>query len=250
MSKEKRYFMAVQTGKALDILIYGDITSWEWYESDVSSYTLSKLIQESDADQIIVRINSYGGEVAEGLAIYNALRNHPATVKTICDGFACSAASVVFMAGKERMMNEASLLMIHNAWSSASGNAKELRKAAEDLEKISSAAANAYRACMTITNEELEDLLDKESWITPQEALSYGFATGMLTQNVDEQKQQYSARKRVYEQLVSKAGGDAGTGTDGLGYPKETGPSVIQIAVQEPAGFQKLFDKFTKKEGE
>lgn len=242
--------MAVQTEKVLDILIYGDITSWEWFDSDVSSYTLSKLIKESDAEQIIVRINSYGGEVAEGLAIYNALRNHPAAVKTVCDGFACSAASVVFMAGKERLMNEASLLMIHNAWSNASGNAKELRKAAEDLEKISTAAANAYRACMTITNEELENLLDKESWITPQEALSYGFATDVLTQEVDQQKQQYSVRKRVYEQLVSKAEGGADGGTDGLGFPKETGPSVIQTAAQEPAGFKKLFDKFTKKEKE
>ena len=144
-------------------------------------------------------------------------------------------------------MNEASLLMIHNAWSYAGGNAKELRKAADDLEKISAAAANAYRAYMTISNEELEELLDKESWITPQEAVSYGFATGVLIQDVNEQRQQYSVRKRVYEQLVSKAQVPAGGETDGLGNPK---PSGLQAAEQEPAGFKKLFDKFNKKEGE
>ena len=65
-------------------------------------------------------------------------------VTTICDGFACSAASVIFMAGDERIINEASLLMIHNAWTYANGNATELRKAAEALDKITQASVNAY----------------------------------------------------------------------------------------------------------
>ena len=96
--------MAAQDGDTLDILIYGDITSWEQDEKDVSSYNLAQLIGKSNAKEIRVRINSYGGEVAEGLAIYNALKGHPARVTTVCDGFACSAASVVFMAGDERIM--------------------------------------------------------------------------------------------------------------------------------------------------
>lgn len=235
-----RYFMATQNDKVLDVFIYGDITSWEWYESDVSSYTLSKLIQESDADEINVRINSYGGEVAEGLAIYNSLKNHPAKVTTICDGFACSAASVVFMAGDERFMNDASLLMIHNAWTYASGNAKELRKAADDLEKISTAAANAYRAVMTITDEELEELLENESWILPQEALTYGMATQVKVSDTSD-KQQFSARKKIFEQLVSKE----------VKAPVKKEPATNNSGTpQEPTTFEKLFDKFNvKKEG-
>lgn len=235
-----KYFMAVQNENVLDILIYGDITSWEWLDSDISSYTLAKLIQESDAGQINVKINSYGGEVAEGLAIYNALKNHPAKVVTECDGFACSAASVVFMAGDERIMNSASLLMIHNAWTYASGNAKELRKAAEDLDKISTAAANAYRAVMKISEEELNRLLDEETWILPQEAFHYGFATA-LAQDDTFDKQQYSARQKVFCQLVSRKPEDS--------VPKnasgESGPAKEPPA--EPDGFQKLFDTFTKR---
>ena len=205
MAKEaNRYFMAVEENEILDVFIYGDITSWEWLESDISSYTLAKLIQESQASKIRVRINSYGGEVAEGLAIYNALRNHAAKVTTVCDGFACSAASVVFMAGDERIINDASLLMIHNAWSFASGNAKELRKAADDLDKISTAAANAYRAHMTISEEELQELLDNESWILPEEAVQYGFATA-IKDSGEIEKQQYSARSRVYAELTGRA---------------------------------------------
>ena len=102
-------------------------------ESDVYS---QKLRVPQDVEEINVFINSYGGEVAEGLAIYNALRRHKAKVKTYCDGFACSAASVVFMAGDERIMSNASLLMIHNAWMQTAGDPNQLRKDADDLEKI------------------------------------------------------------------------------------------------------------------
>lgn len=164
-----------------EITIYGDITSWPWLESDVSAYLLSKQIEGLEADAIDVYINSYGGEVSEGLAIYSALKRHKAKVHTHCDGFACSAASVVFMAGDVRTMGEASLLMIHNAWSHAQGNAKELRKAAEDLETISTAAANAYRGAVNIGDETLAELLDNETWIAPQDAVSMGFATGVET---------------------------------------------------------------------
>lgn len=175
----KKYYAMETKENAASITIYGDITSWPWIASDVSAYLLSKQIDEIEADEIDVYINSYGGEVSEGLAIYNALKRHKAQVTTHCDGFACSAASVIFMAGDERIMGEASLLMIHNAWTSASGNAEELRKAADDLETISEAAANAYRGKLTIDDAELEELLASETWIPPSEALRMGFATGI-----------------------------------------------------------------------
>jgi ATP-dependent Clp protease protease subunit len=140
----KKYYQLLTENNEANIYIYGDITSWEWLESDVSSYTLSKEIEGLDINTINVYINSYGGEVSEGLAIYNALKRHKATVKTYCDGFACSAASVVFMAGDERIMSNASLLFIHNAWNYAAGNANQLRKAADDLDTITQASINTY----------------------------------------------------------------------------------------------------------
>ena len=175
----KKYYALEQEGSAASVTIYGDITSWPWLESDVSAYLLSKQIGGIEADTIDVYINSYGGEVSEGLAIYNALKRHKAKVVTHCDGFACSSASVVFMAGDERMMGDASLLMIHNAWTGATGNAAELRKAADDLETISKAAANAYRAAVSIDDTELARLLAEETWLSPQDAVAMGFATGI-----------------------------------------------------------------------
>lgn len=238
--------MAAQDGDTLDILIYGDITSWDWDEKDVSSYNLAQLIEKSNAKEIRVRINSYGGEVAEGLAIYNTLKSHPAQVTTVCDGFACSAASVVFMAGDERIMKEASLLMIHNAWSYASGNAKELRKAADDLEKISEAAANAYRAVMSISEEELKRLLDEETWILSEEALSYGFAT--VTEAVTaSERQQYSVRNKVFAQLTGKKTIEVPPAAARAETPE---PGALQLAAGEVPGRKKLFEKFKRERGE
>ena len=122
----KRYYSLYQDKEknVADIYIYGDITSWPWTESDVSSYILSKQLSELDdsVKDINVYISSYGGEVAEGLAIYNALKRHSAKVTTYADGFACSIASVIFAAGDERVMSDTSLLMIHNAWGVVLGN--------------------------------------------------------------------------------------------------------------------------------
>lgn len=177
----KKYYALEQEGNTASITIYGDITSWPWMESDVSAYLLSKQIDGINAEQIDVYINSYGGEVPEGLAIYNALKRHDAKVVTYCDGFACSIASVIFMAGDERVMSDASLLMIHNAWSYTCGNAEKLRKEAENLDKISETSANAYRAAVNIDDVELDRLLAEESWISPRDAVNMGFATRIET---------------------------------------------------------------------
>lgn len=197
----KKYFQLTQNNNEVDIQIYGDITSWEWFDSDVSSYTLSKQIEGLECDQINVYINSYGGEVAEGLAIYNQLKRHKAKVKTVCDGFACSAASVIFMAGDERVMSTASLLMIHNAWTYAGGNAKELRKQADDLDIITQASINAYMQEVNITEEELRQMLDNETWIAPQEAIEKGFITSIVNEKEAEQVSQ-SVKKSLIKMIV------------------------------------------------
>lgn len=198
--KNKYYALEVnKEKKEADIYIFGDITSWEWFESDVSSYTLSKEIQElgDDIEIINVHINSYGGEVAEGLAIYNMLRNHKAKIRTYCDGFACSIASVIFMAGDERIMNAASLLMVHNAWMWTAGNANQLRKDADDLDKITQASIEAYKSRANISEEKIKELLGNETWILPSEALEYGFATSIVGEATSE-KAAASARKALF----------------------------------------------------
>lgn len=229
----KKYFsMAVDnTARSADINIYGDITSYPWTEADVSAYNLSKQIEElKDIDTINIYINSYGGEVAEGLAIYNALKRHKARVKTFVDGFACSIASVIFMAGDTREMARASLLMIHNAWTYAEGNADELRKQANDLDVITTASKAAYLECINISEVKLKHLMDAETWITPADAVTMGFATGIVEDGARAAVNQ-SAKKRVYDALRALSAEDAKT-DDGAENGAENGNKAAEDVTQ------------------
>lgn len=202
----KRYYQLETSGDAANLTIYGDITSYKWQESDVSSYDLSKQLAElQGVKQINVYINSYGGEVSEGLAIYNALRRHSAHVTTYCDGMACSIASVIFMAGDTRVMGDASLLMIHNAWSAMAGNAKEMRKMADDLDKITAASIAAYMEHVTLSEVQLKHKMDAETWVTPSEALEWGFATQIGDKEMSKQLFAQSARKALMALVMQAA---------------------------------------------
>lgn len=175
--KERFYQLTNVSEDSATLYIYGDITSIKWFENDVCVYDLAKEIGDLNGKALTVRINSYGGEVAEGLAIYNLLKSYEGEVTTICDGFACSAASVVFMAGAKRIMPRSSLLMIHNAWTWASGDADDLRKAADDLEKITQPSVEIYTSVSNLDTDEIKSMMDAETWIDADEALDYGFAT-------------------------------------------------------------------------
>lgn len=177
---KKPFYQLKQSDSNAELLIYGDITSWKWYEDDVCAYDLAKELKELNGIDLTVRINSYGGEVAQGLAIYNLLKSYDGNVTTLCDGFACSAASVVFMAGQKRRMPKSSLLMIHNAWSYASGDANALRKQADDLEKITKPSIEIYKSVSNLDEETIKTMMDDETWITAEEAFEYGFATSIV----------------------------------------------------------------------
>jgi ATP-dependent Clp protease protease subunit len=192
----KKFYQLTQNNDVAELYIYGDITSEQWWESDVTPKNIVEEIKDITAGEINVYISSYGGEVQAGLAIYNALKRHKAKVRTICDGFACSIASVIFMAGEERIMNEASLLMVHNAWTLAQGNAEQLRKQADDLEKITNASVEAYKAHSSLSEEEIRALMDAETWISPEEALSYGFATSV--EKTEKEKANQSALHQLF----------------------------------------------------
>lgn len=198
----KRYFQLETTENVANLTIYGDITSFPWMESDVSAFNLSKQLADlQGVDKINVYVNSYGGEVSEGLAIYNALKRHKAKVTTYCDGMACSIASVIFMAGDERVMCNPSFLMIHDAWTRAEGNAAELRKQADDLDIITQASVAAYMEHIDITEEELREKMKAETWLTQDDALDMGFATSIEGASESDKPAQ-SARKRVFEMIA------------------------------------------------
>lgn len=166
-------------GKTADIFIYGEITKWAWEElGEVSSITFKKELDAlgDDVETINLYINSPGGSVFEGLAIGNMLKRHKARVIAHVDALAASIASVIAMFADEVRMASNSLMMIHNAWTWASGNAEQLRKAADDIERINESVIQSYldKAGDKLNNDTLKSLLDAETWLSAEEAFNYG----------------------------------------------------------------------------
>lgn len=167
-----------------ELFIYGDIRKpgilEKWFGDDsrrADAYGFKEQLKEVDTPKLLVRINSYGGSVSEALAIYSLLNTFPGEVTTIVDGFACSAASVIFMVGKNRIVPESGLLMIHNASSEASGDYRDLKKASEDLEKIQQPSVDIYSSKTGLSEEKIRELMDDETWINSKMAFELGFAT-------------------------------------------------------------------------
>lgn len=197
-----------------DLHISGDITKGFTFfgfstkqETDVAYNDVAEALADlpEEVTDVCVHINSYGGEVAEGVAIYNALRSHHAKVTTVCEGFACSIASVIFMAGDERVMRDSSLLMLHNASMPAYGDANDHRKAADDLDVITELSKTAYlnHAKGDLTREKLTEIMDAETWITPDQALEWGLATE-VDKPADDDEPTQSARALVMRQLTQE----------------------------------------------
>lgn len=200
--KNKYYQLSKDGGKAV-VNIFGDIVDDVIEQEGVSALSFAyELEQLGEIEAIDVYINSYGGSVAQGFAIYNQLKNHPAKVTTICSGFACSIASVIFLAGDERIMQDASLLMIHNPFCMTIGNANELRKQADDLEKMAQVSVDIYCAATGLAEEEIKKMMDNETWITAKEAQELGFATQIDDEEDEDEVVNLVAVQSVKRSLV------------------------------------------------
>lgn len=162
-----------------ELLIYGDIGESWWGESVTAQSVVQQLIALADTvTQINVRINSYGGSVADGLAIFNALKRHPATKAVTIDGVAMSIASLIAMAGDTVEMPPESILMIHAPWGGIMGNAQELREYANILDTYAEAMSGAYETKSGKPHDEVLALLQdgKDHYFTGTQAVAEGFA--------------------------------------------------------------------------
>ncbi|MBQ1574477.1 MAG: Clp protease ClpP [Clostridiales bacterium] len=208
------YDIRNESPDAIDVYIYSDVENAWWGGED--SMGADKFRQEleknKNASQINLYINSMGGSVSEGVAIYNQIKRHKAHVTAYIDGFACSIASVIPMAADEIIMGKNAMFMIHNPWTIEMGNAKKLRKAAEDLDKIRDGCiipAYKERCGDKISDEKLLELLDSESLITSDEALEYGFCDKILTVSDEEKKAEASDKiKQCYDSAKAEIRND------------------------------------------
>lgn len=184
--------------RSAELFIYNDIGYFGISAADM----VSELNGLGELDQIDVRINSYGGEVFDALAIYNALKRNPANVTVHIDGVAASAAADIAMAGDEIRIASNAFLMIHNAWSIAIGEADDMRKEADFLDKINSVLADIYTA-RNGDREQVVEWLNAETWFTAREAIDAKFADSL---DDEEGEQQDDPKNKFRQYVMNKAG--------------------------------------------
>ena len=171
------YTIQARGHKSAEVFIYGDIGQ-TWNEESVTAKKFVDEINALDVANLTVRINSVGGSVPDGLAIYNALKRHKATVTTSVDALAASIASLIAMAGDTVEIADNALLMIHAPWTVAMGNSAALRETADVLDRFAKAMATAYQRSDATSQEDILALLTDgaDHWYTAEEAVAAGFA--------------------------------------------------------------------------
>lgn len=192
-----------------DIYIFGEITSFKWDESDTTASSFQKDLKElGDVKKINLHVNSPGGSVFEGIAIGNMLKQHKAYVTAYVDALAASIASVIVVSCDKVIMPENSMMMIHNPWSFAIGNANELRKQADDLDRIAESSVVTYlaKAGDKLTEEKVKQIMDEETWLSAREAFDYGLcdiveSSNQIAASISEKL--FNNYQRVPEQLLT-----------------------------------------------
>ena len=171
----------------IELRITGEIVSdddawlYEWFGvSHTAPNSFREELNKFNGQDIVVWIDSWGGDVFAGAGIYNALMEHKGNVTVKVDGKAVSAASIIAMAGTEVLMSPASIMMLHNPWTQQVGEAKDLRKTAEVLDEVKLAIMNAYEIKTGRTREEISMMMDNETWMSAKTAIAEGFADDML----------------------------------------------------------------------
>lgn len=188
---------------AAEILIY-DIVGWPFIEADTFVRDLSTI----SAKTITVRINSPGGDVFDGTAIFNALKNHPARIVTRVEGLAASIASIIALAGDEVQAHANTMFMIHNSWAVGIGDQHALRETADILAKIDSNILDVYYAKTGHGKKELKQMMNDETWFTAKEAEERGFVDTIIeTQASAQARFDLSMFANVPEDMTARASG-------------------------------------------
>lgn len=175
-------FFNKSTGRSFEIAAKTDVAEIDLYDEigfwGVTAADFKGALNSITAKSITLRINSPGGDVFDGIAMFNDLVDHPADVEVEISGLAASAASIVAMAGDKITIAPNAFMMIHNAWALAVGDANDMTEMADILGKIDGSLAATYAARTGQSVKEMSALMDAETWLTADDAVEGGFADG------------------------------------------------------------------------
>lgn len=221
-----------------EISIYDEIGFW-----GVTAQQFAKDLKAlgNNLKQINLHIHSPGGDVFDGIAIYNLLKNHPANKTVYIDGLAASMASVIAMAGNEIIMPENAMMMIHKPWGIQGGDADDMRKYADLLDKVESTLITAYTAKTGKSETDLAEMLKVETWLTGKECIEQGFADKLAAPLVamaciqSKKLEDYTNMPETIKSMLFNPQGNAGAATPTPEQPKNT----TQQAVENPQNVAK-----------
>ncbi len=208
------YSIKAKANDTAEISIYDEIGFW-----GVSAASFAQDLKScgNNLKQINLHIHSPGGDVFDGIAIYNLLKNHPANVTVYIDGLAASMASVIAMAGNEVIMPENAMMMIHKPWGIQGGDAEDMRKYADLLDKVENTLIPAYASKTGKTPEELAEMLSAETWLTAKECVEQGFADKLAEPLVamasikSRKLEDFENMPKAMKNMLFKPQGNAGT---------------------------------------
>ena len=188
-----------------------DVIGEDFWGEGVTAKRIAAALRQIGPRDVTVTINSPGGDVFEGIAIYNLLAEHPAKVTVKVLGLAASAASIIAMAGDQILIGRAAFLMIHNSWVMAAGDRHALRAVSEWLEPFDAAMAGVYSARTGMDDGKIAGLMDDETWLNGQRAVDDGFADGYLDAGEvgvgdGESKASALRAERKFDLVAAKAG--------------------------------------------
>lgn len=189
------------------LYLCGSIADESWFDDDVTPKAFKADLDAGTGD-IVVWINSPGGDCVAAAQIYNMLMDYKGTVTVKIDGIAASAASVIAMAGTKVLMSPTALMMIHNPLTVAIGDSEEMQKAIDMLSEVKESIINAYEIKTGLSRAKLSHLMDAETWMNANKAVELGFADDILFKDKEDNPDQANSfafsRRAVTNSLLSK----------------------------------------------
>ncbi|HFI4965074.1 TPA: head maturation protease, ClpP-related [Streptococcus agalactiae] len=207
----RKFWNFTDEGEVRTLRIEGQIADETWFGDEVTPQLFKNDLLAGTGD-ITLWINSPGGDVFAAAQIYNMLMDYQGDVHVIIDGLAASAASVIAMAGTTVSMSPVAMMMIHNPWTFAQGEAKDMAKVIEMLGEIKESIINAYELRTGLSRTKISHLMDSESWFNAKKAVELGFADKVLfekeeTPEQDHQNSYTFSRVTAAHDLVVKLQG-------------------------------------------
>ncbi len=173
-----RFWKFVTNSQSRTLHLDGYIAEQSWYEDDVTPKAFKAELY-TDTEDVVVRINSPGGDCFAAAELYNMLKEYPGKVRVEIDSLAASAASVVAMAGDEVCISPLGIVMIHNPATIAIGEERDLKAAVELLQEVKESIMNAYAKKTKLSRTKLSHMMDKETWMSAHKAIELGFVDSL-----------------------------------------------------------------------